>query len=67
MDRRHKDTRRVRWERLDEDLAFTAKELDRSIVVQSQIRTVLQAFRDALFTELFPGRIVQCGMELLAL
>ena len=56
VDRRHKDTRRVRWERLDEDLAFTAKELDRSIVVQSQIRTVLQAFKDALFTELFPGR-----------
>ena len=56
VDRRHKETRRVRWERLDEDLTFTAKELDRSIVVQSQIRTVLQAFKDALFTELFPGR-----------
>ena len=27
-----------------------------SVVVKSQIRTVLQAFRDALFTELFPGR-----------
>ena len=56
VDRRHKETRRVRWERLDEDLTFTAKELDRSIVVQSQIRTVLQAFKDALFTDLFPGR-----------
>jgi type I restriction enzyme R subunit len=56
VDRRHKETRRVRWERLDEDLAFSAKDLDRSIVVQSQIRTVLQAFKDALFTELFPGR-----------
>ena len=42
VDRRHKETRRVRWERLDEDLTFTARELDRSIVVQSQIRTVLQ-------------------------
>jgi type I restriction enzyme R subunit len=56
VDRRHKETRRVRWERLDENLAFTAKDLDRSVVVQSQIRTVLQAFKDALFTELFPGR-----------
>ena len=56
VDRRHKETRRVRWERLDEDLAFTARDLDRSIVVQSQIRTVLQAFKDALFTDLFPGR-----------
>ncbi len=56
VDRRHKETRRRRWERLDEDLAFTEKELDRSIVVPSQIRTVLTAFKDALFTELFPGR-----------
>lgn len=56
VDRRHKETRRRRWERLDEDLAFTEKELDRSIVVPSQIRTVLSAYRDALFTELFPGR-----------
>jgi type I restriction enzyme R subunit len=56
VDRRNKDTRRVRWERLDEDLAYAAKDLDRSVVVKSQIRTVLQAFKDALFTELFPGR-----------
>ncbi len=56
VDRRHKETRRRRWERLDEDLAFTDRELDRSIVVPSQIRTVLTAYRDALFTELFPGR-----------
>jgi type I restriction enzyme R subunit len=56
VDRRHKETRRRRWERLDEDLAFTEKELDRSVVVPSQIRTVLTAYKDALFTELFPGR-----------
>ena len=56
VDRRSKDSRAVRWERLDEDLVYTAKDLDRSVVVKSQIRTVLQAFKDALFTELFPGR-----------
>jgi type I restriction enzyme R subunit len=56
VDRRSKETRAIRWERLDEDLSYTAKELDRSVVVKSQIRTVLQAFKDALFTELFPGR-----------
>ncbi len=55
VDRREKKTRRLRWEQLDDDLAYTAKELDRSVVVKSQIRTVLQAFRDAL-PELFPGR-----------
>jgi type I restriction enzyme R subunit len=56
VDRRSKETRKVRWERLDEDLAYAAKDLDRSVVVKSQIRTVLQAYKDALFTELFPGR-----------
>ena len=56
VDRRSKETRKVRWERLDEDLAYAAKDLDRSVVVKSQIRTVLQAYKGALFTELFPGR-----------
>ncbi len=55
VDRRDKKTRKLRWEQLDDDLTFAAKELDRSIVVKDQIRTVLQAFRDAL-PELFPGR-----------
>jgi type I restriction enzyme R subunit len=56
VDRRSKETRAVRWERLDEDLSYAASDLDRSVVVKSQIRTVLQAFKDALDTELFPGR-----------
>ena len=56
VDRRHKETRQVRWTRLDEDLVYGAKDLDRSVVVKSQIRTVLQAYKDALFTDLFPGR-----------
>jgi len=56
VDRRSKETRAVRWERLDEDLAYAAKALDRSVVVPSQIRIVLQAYKDAVFTELFPGR-----------
>jgi len=56
VDRRSKETRAVRWERLDEDLAYNAKDVDRSVVVPSQIRTVLQAFKEALATELFPGR-----------
>ncbi|MEO7676612.1 MAG: type I restriction-modification enzyme R subunit C-terminal domain-containing protein, partial [Verrucomicrobiota bacterium] len=55
-DKRNKLDRSKRWEQLDEDLAYAAPELDRSVVVPSQIRTVLQAYKDALFTELFPGR-----------
>jgi type I restriction enzyme R subunit len=56
VDKRNKLDRSKRWEQLDEDLIYTAPELDRSVVVPSQIRTVLQAFKDALFTDLFPGR-----------
>ncbi len=56
VDKRSKETRAKRWAQLDEDLAYTNKDLDRSVVVPSQIRTVLQTFRDVLFTELFPGR-----------
>ena len=56
VDKRSKETRAIRWQRLDEDLEYQAGDLDRSVVVPSQIRTVLQAYKDALFTELFPGR-----------
>jgi type I restriction enzyme R subunit len=56
VDKRHKETRARRWERLDEDLTYGSRDLDRSVVVPSQIRTVLQAFKEALHTELFPGR-----------
>jgi len=56
VDRRHKETRARRWEQLDEDLAYEAPQLDRSVVVPSQIRTVINAFKEALSTELFPGR-----------
>ncbi|MBI3490582.1 MAG: DEAD/DEAH box helicase family protein [Acidobacteria bacterium] len=56
IDKRNKETRVRRWEQLDEDLTYGANEVDRSVVVPSQIRTVLLAFKNALFTELFPGR-----------
>ena len=53
---RDRQTRRARWERLDEDLAYAAGALDRAVVARDQIRTVLETFRDRLFTEIFPGR-----------
>src|SRR5207248_11746106 len=51
-------TRKVRWEELDEDLTYGAHQLDRDVVAEDQIRTVIRAFRDRLFTEIFPGRTV---------
>jgi type I restriction enzyme, R subunit len=56
VDRRDRLTRRKRWEQLDDDLTYVASQLDRDVVSESQIRTVLEAFKAALFTELFPGR-----------
>ncbi len=56
VDKRDRQTRKVRWEQLDEVLAYDAKALDREVVAVDQIRTVLTAFRDKVFTEIFPGR-----------
>ncbi len=56
VDKRDRETRAVRWAKLDEDLTYDAKALDRSVVVPDQIRTVIKTFKDKLFTEIFPGR-----------
>jgi type I restriction enzyme R subunit len=56
VDRRDRRTRDRRWEQLDEDLDYAPSQLDRDVVSESQIRTVVCAFRDRLFTEIFPGR-----------
>ncbi|MDP9457483.1 MAG: DEAD/DEAH box helicase family protein, partial [Actinomycetota bacterium] len=58
VDYRDKATRELRWGRLDEDLEYEAKDLDRSVVVHDQIRTVVRIYKERLFTELFPGRSV---------
>ena len=55
VDRRDRQTRQLRWEELDEDLAFAAKDLNRAVVVPDQLRTVLRAVKDAL-PVCFPGR-----------
>ena len=56
VDRRDRNTRRIRWEELDEDLTYTPGQLDRDVVAVDQIRTVIQTFRDRVTTEIFPGR-----------
>lgn len=55
VQRRDKLTRQKRWAQLDEETTYTGKELDRSVVNESQIRTVLAEFKKQLPT-LFPGR-----------
>ncbi|WP_166509494.1 DEAD/DEAH box helicase family protein [Blastococcus sp. TF02-8] len=53
VDRR---TRVQRYESLDDDVTYTATQLDRAVTAKNQIRLVLETFRDRLFTEIFPGR-----------
>ena len=54
--KRERRTRRIRWERPDEDIDYGARELDRSVVAPDQIRLIARTFRERLFTEIFPGR-----------
>lgn len=56
IDKRNKRTRKVRWEQIEEDLEYSAEELDRSVVAPDQIRTVIKTFKEKLWTEIFPGR-----------
>ena len=56
VDKRDKLTRKIRWELLDEEMEYSANQLDRDVVADDQIRKVIQTFRDNLFTEIFPGR-----------
>ena len=56
VDKRDRETRNVRWEQLDDDLDYAASDLDRAVVAEDQIRTVLQTFRDKALPEMFPDR-----------
>lgn len=53
---RNRQTRALRWQALDEQVTYGAETLDRAVVAKDQIRTVIRAFRDRLFSEIFPGR-----------
>ena len=56
VDRRDRLTRKVRWEQLEEDLTYAPNRLDRDVVAEDQIRTVIRTFRDRLFEDIFPSR-----------
>lgn len=56
---RERRTRAMRWEAPDEDVTYTANQLDRDVVSKGQIRLIISTFRERLFTEIFPGRHVE--------
>ena len=53
----HRDrrTKGKKYRELDDDLTYTANQLDRDVVSENQIRLVIRTFRDKL-PEIFPGR-----------
>lgn len=61
VDHREKLTRQKRWEQLDEDKAYSNKQLDDEVVNLNQIRLIVKTFREHL-PELFPERYDDNGL-----
>lgn len=53
---RDKKTRKVIYEQLSDDIVYDKNALDRSVLAPNQIRTVLETYKQAIFTQLFPER-----------
>jgi len=55
VDFREKLTRKKRWQQTDEDVAYSAKQLDDEVVNPNQIRAIIRTFKEQL-PEMFPHR-----------
>ncbi|MGB0722304.1 MAG: type I restriction-modification enzyme R subunit C-terminal domain-containing protein [Gammaproteobacteria bacterium] len=53
---RDRRTRAIRYRQLDSDMEYSANDLDKSVTNPNQILTIIECYRDRMFTELFPGR-----------
>jgi len=56
--KRDKRTRELRWEKLEDEVEYNAEELDRKVVSEDQIRTVVRAFKEKMLPTVFPNRSV---------
>ena len=54
--KRDKRTRKVIYETLNDDFEYKKEDLDKFVVSPNQIRTILEGYKNALFTQLFPER-----------
>jgi type I restriction enzyme R subunit len=61
VDHREKLSRRKRWEQLDEDKAYSNKQLDDEVVNPNQIRLIIKTFKEHL-PEMFPDRFDEYGV-----
>lgn len=55
IEKRERDTRAKRWEQQEDEQAYAATQLDRSVVNPDQIRTVIRTYQEK-WPEIFPGR-----------
>lgn len=53
---RDKRTRKTIYQSIDEYIEYKSEDLDRTVVVPNQIRTIMQCYKDSVFKELFPER-----------
>lgn len=53
---RDKRTRKLIYRTLDEDKDYKKDDLDKTVLNPNQIRTILQAYKESIFTQLFPER-----------
>jgi len=53
---RERLSHKKRWEQLDEDFGYLPTALNTNVVTESQIRNIVKAFKQAILTEMFPGR-----------
>lgn len=56
VDHRERQTRAKRWAEIEEDTAYSGRELDRSVVNPDQIRQVIQAMKTSVETTIYPQR-----------
>jgi type I restriction enzyme R subunit len=64
--KRDRLTRAKRWETQEAEETYQKTQLDRSVVVPDQLRTVIRTFREKLFTEIFtdrPARAKAMGLD----
>ena len=55
IEKRNRLTRKKRWTQEDEDINYSAKQLDKNVVNPSQIRNIIRTFKNKL-PEIFPNR-----------
>lgn len=61
VDHREKETRRKRWEQLDEDKVYSNKQLDNEVVNPNQIRLIIRTFKEHL-PQIFQDRKDENGV-----